>query len=487
MRNTLILFCLFLALGGTGAAVPNRQERPFGVFNDMELERKGVVTLKSAEELGVERTRLVIHWALVEPRKGKWNFAIADRMIAMHREAGIEMLITLHSVSPWATRKAGNHLTFLASPPKDMADYENFVRTMVARYKESVKYWQIENEVFDKRYGPSIFWDGSKEEYVNLLRHAHKVIHAADPSAKVVQAGFAHELFVLQNEDYPFFIKADKGKVKEFFEYLIERGGPFCDALDFHQYYEPESVVKELALLKSTMERFGCHKELITTEAGDIDLRLFRVHMSRPEKPVPVVAGLLAIPSVKSELSRIMKGGVSPSEYSNFGIFLKRDPNAGPMLEKYQAQGLVKRLVLSLAHGVSQFYAAWMKDQEKPMDWYFGMMSLIDTDGRKKPHYYAYRQMIRELKGFSSVKEINPPAGARAVCFSFAGREPLWVAWSTGRARTFDFSSVTKAGKLKATHIITRRGETDKDALVESITSSSVPLDETPLILECER
>jgi len=269
----LILIALaFLCCIRVGEAAP---ALPFGVFNDLELRKSCGVSLESAREMGVQRTRLVVHWALVEPKKGKWNFTFTDRMVDMHHQARIDMLLTLHAVSPWATMKAGGRMTFLASPPKNMADYERFVRTLVQRYRGRVSCRQIENEVFDRGYGPSLFWDGSKEEYVDLHRHACLVIREEDPGAKVVMAGFAHEIFVLLNGDYPFYLKVDTNKVRVFFEHLVEKGGPYCDAFNFHQYYEFDSQVRELGLLKSTMKKFGIRRDIISMEAADFDLRCF--------------------------------------------------------------------------------------------------------------------------------------------------------------------------------------------------------------------
>ena len=53
----------------------------------------------------------------------------------------------------------------VSSLPKDIDKYKNFVRHMVERYKNKVKYWQIENEVFDTTLAPELFWHGTKEDY----------------------------------------------------------------------------------------------------------------------------------------------------------------------------------------------------------------------------------------------------------------------------------------------------------------------------------
>ena len=455
---------------------------PFGVFNDLYINDEGEVSLKDAVELGNMRTRLVCHWALVEPVKGRLDFSAMDKVINYHYDAGISPLITVKCVSPWGTRKSGNVKTFIGSPPKDYEEYNNFLRELVKRYKDKVDYWQIENEVFDNTYGPVVFWDGTKEEYIELLKNSYKTIKEEDPEAKVVLAGFANLMFNEINEFHPTGF-VEKEKVEIFFYYIMKESEDWCDAVDFHQYYYPDIIYSEVKLLKDAMEKYGYEKEIICTEAGDFDVRLFRIHLYTDEK-IPIVEKFLSLPSVKSEVERVLQWGVSPGEFTDFAIFLKENEESGPLLEKYQAENLVKRICITLSLGVSQIYPAWMRDQKKPVNWYFAHIALTDTDGRKKPHYYTYKILIDKLEGFKSLEEFKKDSEEKIIKFTFEDKNPIFVIWNDGEEKEIDFSPYINTSEVKITHIITDRDKTDKDVKIEVVPANSVNTGITPIFLE---
>ena len=452
-------------------------DSPFGVFNDIEVI-KGKLGLSYAKELGIKYTRLGLFWEMVEPVEGKYNWILTDRIINEHVKAGISPLVTVKCISRWGANSGGRgvYSKFRSGPPKSMKKYRKFIRTLATRYKGKVKYWQIENEVFDKTLYNSPFWNGTKEEYIELLKAAHEEIKKADPGAKVVMAGFANFLFVKYREGNPH--------AKMFFEYLLDKGRKYYDVIDFHQYFTPDYLYDELVIINKTMRKLGLKKKLITTEAGDFDIRLFAVQIANPGKKIPIVQKFLRIPSVNRKLREYMKGGVTKRERDKFSVFLKRDPTAGPILERYQAENLAKRLCINLSHGVKQFYWAWMMDQDNPIDWYMGHMCLADSDGRKKPHFYTYKLLIKKLKGFRNVKEIHVRKGIRLFSYTFAGNRKLFIMWSDSGKQKIDLRPYISASKIKVTRIIVRRGKTGRDAVIEMIKPGLITLTVTPVIVE---
>lgn len=449
---------------------------PFGVFNDI-VTVKGKMSLDFAGELGISHTRLGVFWDMVEPAEGRFHWILADRVIDMHIKAGISPLLTVKSVSRWGADSGGGTFgRFRAGPPKDMKKYRAFIRTIAKRYKGKVRYWQIENEVFDKTLADSPFWNGTKEQYLELLKVASEEIRKVDPDAKVVLAGFANYLFVKYSEGNP--------KAKLFLEYVLDKGRNYYDIIDFHQYYTPDYLEEELMIIRKTMKKYHLNKELITTEAGDFDIRLFLVQAVNPEKEIPIVKEFLKIPAVRQKLKEYTRDGVTNEERNLFSIFLKRDPHSGPILEKYQAENLTKRICISLSHGVTQFYWVWMMDQEKPIDWFMGNMSLADSNGRKKPHFYTYRMLIRKLRGYSSVKEITNQKGIRLFQYSFKDGRKLFILWSDSPGRKIDLNPYFQQKDITITHIITKRGETDKDAVVQNKKAGMLPLTIAPVIVE---
>ncbi len=456
---------------------------PFGVFCDSET-KNGKLSLDSAVELGNKKARLILRWDFVEPKKGKFDFTLADRVLDMHLQAGISPLVTVDCISPWGTRTSvKDKRNFTASPPLDMADYENFLETVVFRYKGKVQYWQIGNEVFDNSLMPAVFWDGTKEEYIELLIHSYRIIKKTDPEAKVVMAGFAHELFnkILYNKPPGMVSQED---TRDFFEYLMDKGSSYCDAVDFHQYYEPEEVYGIVKLLKETMEKYGYEKDIINTEAGDFDIRLFGRHLLEPDNPVPVVAELLEIPGIMDKVESTMKGGVQRKELIDFAKFLEKNDKARPVIEKYQAENLLKRIALTLSSGVKAIYWASIRDIDNPVDWYWAIMSLCDSSGRKKPHYYTYKLAIKKLEHFTIAEEINFSPPVKVVKFSFSDKGPVFIIWNDEGDKELDFPGHVSTSEVKITHIITEENKTDKDVNVETVPANSVKINTTPIFME---
>jgi len=423
---------------------------------------------------------------MLEPSPGRYQFALADRIIDLHARAGISPLLTVECLSPWATRtKVRNLRTFAASPPKDMARYEAFLEKVVSRYRGRVKYWQIGNEVFDHRLLPVTWygWDGTREEYIDLLKHSSQVIKRTDPEARVVLAGFAHELFskIISNEP-PGIVS--QNEAREFFEYVLHKGSSYYDMVDFHQYRRPEDVYGMVGLLRDTMEKYGIQKDIISTEAGDIDIRLFAEYFVTPGDAADFVVCLMKMPRVQKKLKQIAQGGIKPREYTDFARFLAQDRDTRPVVERYQAEYLVKRMTISLSRGIKIIYSASIRDNPYPVDWYWAIMSLCDVSGRKKPHFHTYRLLIEKLRHFKGAEEIAVRKNIKAFRFTFPARPPLLVLWAVKGTERVDLSPVLTGTEVAVTRIITEQGKTWKDAVVEKIQSRSVILDPTPVFVE---
>lgn len=442
----------------------------FGVFPSVNP----IDILESAEQLGIQKTRFILSWEKLEPKKNHFDFSLSDIYINKHYEAGIMPVVTIKSDSSWGTR--GGYGDFQASLPLNLDDYEKFIRTVVGRYKDKVKYWQIENEVYEN----SRYWDGSKEEYIKLLKRAYTVIKEVDPDAKIVLQGFANMMF----------IEIDNGNKSaiDFFNYIMSKGDYF-DAIDFHQYFEPETVYMEIDILKKALATYGYNKPIICTEAGGLDLRLFGQQIRHMQDPsisnVPIVEKLLLLPSVSDKLQEILLNGLSEEEWIDFGIFLKTNIKSRPILEKYQAENLVKRISLTFGQGVEFINWFAMTDFEKPKEWFFSHLGLVDVDRRKKPHYYTYKLLIDKLEGFERADEISF-FDSKIVKFTFADKKTQFILWSEGKETIIDLSSHISTPNVKITHfIIELDGNNNPIYPPEKIVpTKSIPLSETPIFIE---
>jgi len=470
----LTILLLLTSLQGTAGCLHSTEtissESPFCVFNDYEG-----TSLNSAIELGNQGARFVVPWYLIEPEEGVFTFDLLDNVVDQHYAEGIQLLLTIKCNSVWGTTSPGGPGTSASSFPKNMSQYERFIQTLTERYLNKVSYWQIENEVFE----PSKYWNGTKEEYIDLLHHASETIHSVDPLAIVVLQGFASSMFTLLNEG--------NETVQTFFEYILEEGQEYFDVVDFHQYWEPQDTYQSITLLKDTMQRFGYEKPLICTEAGDLDIRLFQKHISNPDDPIPIIEKLLSIPVVQVKIYQILSDGkVTEEELINFASFLKNHWRTQPLLECYQAENLVKRLGISLSQGVRQLY--WLGMQEttaaSSVDWYWTMMPLITETGRKKPHYYTYKLVIEKLHDFTSVEELQIQPDIHVIRFNKTDQNPIYIAWSSSDNLLVDLSSLIPTPGALITHIITEIGQTDEDAQRSITPTHQIKLTPTPIIIE---
>ena len=438
------------------------------------------MNLDEAIEIGNQITRLILPWWMVEPEEGEFTFDLPDLVIDMHYNARISPVITLQSNSEWATREIGGSEITGSSPPINMTQYERYVRTVVNRYKDKVEYWQIENEIGDTSIESSTrFWVGTKEEYLELLQHAYITIKQVDPDAKVVLQGFADGMFILINEG--------NTTIQKFFEYLMDNGSSYFDVIDFHQYFEPDTVYLEVNILKETMSKYGYQKELICTEAGDLDLRLFGKHLLNPDEPIPIIEKFLSIDEVALKLMEIMGDGVTEQELIDFAVFLKTNDQSRPILEKYQAENLVKRVSLTLGQGVKQIHWLGMIDSEASVavDWYWAMMPLIDADGRKKPHFYTYKLLIDEMGNFTSINEISFNPDEKIIRFNFSDKNNVYAIWGKN-STTVDLSGYVSTDYVHVTHIVTELdGENNPIYPQDEIAmSEKISVSETPVFVE---
>ena len=119
---------------------------PFGVFPDYIVGNG----LNAAVELGNHRTRFILSWDMFEPNQGQFNFYLPDQVINEHYDANICLILTLKCNSSWGTVSSTGEEA--SSLPLNWADYEIFLTTAVNRYKDKVKYWQIENEIYNRSH-----------------------------------------------------------------------------------------------------------------------------------------------------------------------------------------------------------------------------------------------------------------------------------------------------------------------------------------------
>lgn len=119
-------------------------------FSDMSAVNyilTGAAWRAPIQQLGIVWGRMGhdFSWQTVEPTKGNWSFANLDAMVLERNQNGFKMLPILCYTADWAATPTYGTM----GPAQNVADWENYVRTVVSRYivpPYSIKYWQVWNE-----------------------------------------------------------------------------------------------------------------------------------------------------------------------------------------------------------------------------------------------------------------------------------------------------------------------------------------------------
>ena len=126
-------------------------------------------------------------WLNLEPRDDAWHWIELDAHVAMAEERGVEHVSLVLAGTPrWAAlRETADDAPWLgpgsAAPPSDPREWSEYVATVARRYSGRIDAYEIGNE-------PNLttFWNGTPEQYADLVRRAAQEIHRADSRATVV-------------------------------------------------------------------------------------------------------------------------------------------------------------------------------------------------------------------------------------------------------------------------------------------------------------
>jgi O-antigen ligase len=124
--------------------------------------------------------RQSFYWSEIEPQPGRFDWAVADRILAaLARHPGLRLVAALDD-------KGGITAPL---PPPDSGRFAKFAGAFAARYGAQVDYYQVWDE-------PNLaaHWGGgpvNPPAYADLLARTARAIREADPSARILLAGLA--------------------------------------------------------------------------------------------------------------------------------------------------------------------------------------------------------------------------------------------------------------------------------------------------------
>lgn len=224
----LIALILVSAVAGQVGAAQTRLLR--GVNQDFVwTEDKDIPGLIQAmKDAHVQSVRMGIRWTSVEPERGKWVWDKPDSVVRQLRAAKIDILCTLMSVPAWSSGIDSSKMKGFwdTYAPKDIRDWEEYVRQVTTRYKGEIKHWEIWNEENGEGFYKPM---PDATAYVRLLKSSYTTIKKVDPKATVLLGGLVMN-GIIANPWSPI-------KIENFLQQIYDAGGkPYFDVVNVHPY-----------------------------------------------------------------------------------------------------------------------------------------------------------------------------------------------------------------------------------------------------------
>lgn len=315
-----------------------------------------------------------VKWKDLEPKRGQWDFSVLDRYVSLAEAHGVNLLYTLGHPPQWASARPYEpsyaYGPGSAAEPADVAQWENYIRTIAKRYRGRIRAYEVWNEPWfqeiDKPFnkdGKAAFYSGTAAKMVELAHIAYRAIKEEDPGALVLTPAFDH---------------AESG-VKRLDLYLSLGGVSVSDAVAFHLYTSsPESMLPIIARIQAVMSKHGMgDRELWNTETGYVT--------ENPDEPRT-------------------SGGKPPLSESEAGAYVARS------------------LVLAAAAGVRRFY--WYAWDNFRLGLTFGRGRVPNLAAQ------AYEQTGRWLRG-ATIEACESEDRRQWICTIKRGTRVAWIAWRT--------------------------------------------------------
>jgi hypothetical protein len=330
------------------------------------------------------------HWYNLEPEKGIWRFDALDSAVERAEAKRVEVLFTLGYPARWAadTGLLREWNPGYALPPRNMADWEEYVRRVASRYKGRIKYYELMNEPHFTEVDGG--WRSTRDfpvaTMVEMARIASRVIKQADPEARLVSMSPSGRLNGVRRVDA--FLKAG--------------GGKYIDVVGFHFYSgAPEQIPELASALRKVLASNGQpHLDIWNTESG--------IYIDGPDKPHGT-------------------GGIPKNET------LYTPEQGGAMVSR--------SLTLGAAAGLRRFY--WYT-------WDIPSMALTEGKGKTiSPSGKAYIKTERWLRG-ATINECRTSDDALWICALNRGPRKAWLIWNTAGGRDFTLPALWQARRYEA-------------------------------------
>jgi len=162
-----------------------------------------------------------VSWIALEPAKGQYDWESLDFWVKQAQEKNVQLDYLFLNTPRWASTRpdepCNGKRTGCAAPPNP-ADWEDFVRALVTRYKGRIASYELWNEP-----NATAYWSGTAQQMTVLAARAYPIIKSIDPNAIVVSPSASSTGWPT-----PHDVWLD--------QYLSAGGGKYADAIAWHGY-----------------------------------------------------------------------------------------------------------------------------------------------------------------------------------------------------------------------------------------------------------
>lgn len=352
-------------------------------------------------------------WCDIQKAPGVYKWNGPDKLLGVTDALSIRPLIKIRTgvcnltVKGSASHVRGKDNKTESAMPKNMADYATFVRAVVAHYKShGVTEYAIENEINSPSY-----WNGTPQNYTTLVTAAAGAIRAADPQAKVVDAGLSSTSYGYGIADR--LLKAGQGAqaVAGYSAYFARRIGTRGEQIPNVKSTAQLQTVLASAQGVRNLAYLALMQQLATNHVVDVR----QIHYYEPSNAIPFLLDYL----------HAQTPSTTPIEAWEVGSFWKGADGT----DVRRATEMLKSVSMLLAGGVTK--ALWLplatsSDNRRGEEIRYG---LLDPNGQIREAGVTMTVLV--AAGRSATVAAVDTAGLSGVSFD-NGTESTLVLWTTG-------------------------------------------------------
>ena len=222
-----------------------------------------------AADLGIGWDRMIISWSGRQPESpDDWNIRIKEiGWVETAQLHGREVVGLLIGTPEWATDGTAQigvprGLYLPHDDPENL--WAEFVRDITSEYRGRIDRWIIWNEpdIAVEDYGTQ--FEGSVEDYYQLVKVAYQAARSVNPKAVIHLAGLTHWHDV-ENQLAPYLERFIQTALQD--PYALENDY-FFDVATFHVYFTTDTVFDILHLQRRILQRYGLQKEIWLNETN---------------------------------------------------------------------------------------------------------------------------------------------------------------------------------------------------------------------------